>query len=266
MSLSTSSWRIDMPIITPRQIIEAINLMFGQQADDLGGVPHWKQSEVRALLGLLDQLPRDLVTLPFHDSLEFERCRAILATALPKWDMHGAQMASIESKNPVERIRRLLINCPNELPPPEPEFPFVTDNDIRLGIEDRTRAAWIDFNAKEWLGATTSAAVALEAVLLWEIKRFPEPPGGDARNSKRKKRPDDMILAELIDEARALGSISEDAAKQAHLARDARNLIHPGKVARSGASCDKATALTAFAGVYHVTSELGRAFRTRQNR
>jgi hypothetical protein len=232
MLLSTSTWGTDVPIITPRQIVEAINVMFGQQADDLGGVPHWKQSEVRALLGLLDQLPRDLVVLPFHDFLEFERCRAILATALPKWDMNGAQTASIESKNPVERIRRLLMNCPNELPPPEPEFHFVTDNDVRLGIEDRTRAAWIDFNAKEWLGATTSAAVALEAVLLWEVKSFCGSVE-DARNSKRKKNPDDMILAELIDEARALGSISEQAAKQAHLARDARNLIHPGKVARS---------------------------------
>jgi hypothetical protein len=64
------------------------------------------------------------------------------------------------------------MKCQDELPPLEPEFPFVTDMDTRLGIEDRIRAAWIDFNAKEWLGATTSAAVALEAVLLWEVKRL----------------------------------------------------------------------------------------------
>jgi hypothetical protein len=247
-----------MPIITPRQIIEAINLMFGQPMTDLGSVPHFKQSEVRTLLSLLDQLPPDLVNLPFHDFLEFERCRAVLATALPKWDTHGAQEASIDSKNPVERIRRLLAGCPNELPPPEPEFPFVTDDDIRLGIEDRTRAAWIDFNAKEWLGATTSAAVALEAILLWEVKRTRAAASGDGSSAKGGKKPDDMVLGELINETRTLGSISEDAARQARLARDARNLIHPGKVARSGATCDKGTALTALAGVYQVASELGR--------
>ena len=256
-----------MPIITPRQIVEAINSMFGQPTTDLGSVPHWKQSEVRTLLSLylLDQLPPDLVNLPFHDFLEFERCRAVLATALPKWDIHGAQEASIDSKNPVERIRRLLTGCPNELPPPEPEFPFVTDDDIRLGIEDRMRAAWIDFNAKEWLGATTSAAVALEAILLWEVKRMRAATSGDDSSTKRGKEPNDMVLAELISETLAFRSISEDAAKQAHLARDARNLIHPGKVARSGTPCDKATALTTLSGVYQVASELSRAFERKQS-
>jgi hypothetical protein len=251
-----------MPIVTPRQIIEAINSMFGQPTTDLGSVPHTKQSEVRTLLSLLDQLPPDLVNLPFHDFLEFERCRAVLVTALPKWDIHGAQEASIDSKNPVERIRRLLASCPNELPPPEPEFPFVTDDDIRLGIEDRTRAAWIDFNAKEWLGATTSAAVALEAILLWEVRRVRNAARGDDSNTKRRREPNEMVLAELIDETLGSRSISEDTAKQARLARDVRNLIHPGKVARSGTPCDKATALTALAGVYQVASELGRKRRS----
>ena len=63
--------KMTMPIITPRQIVEAINSMFGQPTTDLGSVPHWKQSEVRTLLSLLDQLPPDLVNLPFHDFLEF---------------------------------------------------------------------------------------------------------------------------------------------------------------------------------------------------
>jgi hypothetical protein len=130
----------------------------------------------------------------------------------------------------------LLAECANELPPPEPEFPFISDEDTRLGIEDRTRAAWIDFNAREWLGATTSAA--------------------EDASKKPEKNPDNMVLADLIEEACNQGAISDGAAKQAHLARDARNLIHPGKVARSGTACDKATALAAFAGLYRVASEL----------
>jgi hypothetical protein len=140
----------------------------------------------------------------------------------------------------------LLAECSNELPPPEREFPFITEEDIRLGIEDRARAAWIDFSAREWLGATTSAAVALEAVLLWEVKRLRS--SALVRN-KAEKRPDDLVLAELIKEVSDKGSISDGAAKQAHLALDARNLVHPGKVARSGTACDKATALAAFAGL-----------------
>jgi hypothetical protein len=105
------------------------------------------------------------------------------------------------------------------------------------------------------LGATTSAAVALEAVLLWEIKRLRRS-GLEEVRKKAEKSPDEMVLAELIDEAMDKRSISGGAAKQAHLARDARNLVHPGKVARSGIACDKATALSAFAGLYRIASEL----------
>lgn len=129
------------------------------------------------------------------------------------------------------------------------------DEDIRLGIEDRTRAAWVDFSAREWLGATTSAAVALEAVLLWEIKRLRRS-GLEEVRKKVEKSPDEMVLAKLIDEALDKRSISDGAAKQAHLARDARNLVHPGKVARSGTACDKGTALSAFAELCRIASEL----------
>ncbi len=249
-----------MPDVTPRQIIEAINIMFGP-LNELEPIRHHKQSEVRTLLVLLDQLPNALITLPFHKYLEFERARAALATVLPRWNFGETTLGpGVGGRNPVAVLARLLAECANELPSPEPEFPFITDEDTRLGIEDRTRAAWVDFNAREWLGATTSAAVALESVLLWEIKRL--------RNSaieggpkKVEKSPNDMILADLIDEAYKKAAISDGAARQAHLARDARNLIHPGKVARSGTACDKATALAAFAGLYRIASELTFAMR-----
>jgi hypothetical protein len=252
-----------MPTIIPRQIIEAINIMFGPLSE-LVQVPDSKQSEVRTLLGLLDQLQPDFITLPFHEFLEFERCRAALASTLPRWNRGGSEVAlGVGGKNPVELIRRLLARCTDELPPPEPEFPFVTDDDVRLGVEDRVRAAWLDFNAREWLGATTSAAVALESVLLWEVKRLDKAVGEAAHIGKRKKDPDEMRLTELINEARASESITEETAKQADLARDARNLVHPGKVARSGTSCSKATALAAFAGLYRIAEELNRAHATR---
>jgi hypothetical protein len=59
-----------MPDVTPRQIIEAINIMFGQPLNELELPRHHKQAEVRALLGLLDQLPNALITLPFYKYLE----------------------------------------------------------------------------------------------------------------------------------------------------------------------------------------------------
>ena len=57
-----------MPNVTPRQIIEAINIMFGP-LNELELPRHYKQAEVRALLGLLDQLPNELITLPLTNIL-----------------------------------------------------------------------------------------------------------------------------------------------------------------------------------------------------
>jgi hypothetical protein len=64
-----------------------------------------------------------------------------------------------------------------------------------------------------------------------------------------------MTLSDLIEDAAARKLISPDSRSQAHLARDARNLVHPGKAARSGTSFSKATALIALAAVYRVVGD-----------
>ena len=155
----------------------------------------------------------------------------------------------VGGKDAVERIRRLMKRCHDELPPTEPELPFILDADIRLGIEDRIHAAWTDFSACEWMGATTFGGAALEALLLWALKRV--------KLREMPKRPlDEMALAELIRLAVKNQVIDEASERQASLARDARNLIHPGKALRSGEACNKTTALTALTAVYRVIDEL----------
>jgi hypothetical protein len=198
-----------MPSTTPRQVSEAIDNLFGPTMTDLDTErPNYmKQVEVRALLALLDDLPRDLVTLSNTDRLEFERCRAALATALAFWGQaNNVAVPAVAAKNPVERIRRLLLTCPNELPRPHPELPFITNNDFRLNTEAKVQAAWTDFKASEWLGATVFAGSALEAILLWEVKRA---------HAVSPKTADKLHLADLIKKAVAVGSISQSAAKLA---------------------------------------------------
>ncbi len=251
---------ITMPKMTPSQVVAAIENMFGNADSDLDHTApnQTKQVEVRALLTLLDDLPNDLVTLSSVDNLEFVHCRAALATALPIWSRHEGGTVSVRGKNPVERIRRLLKACLDE-PHLKPELTFITDEDIRLGIEAKLHTAWVNFKAEEWLGATAFAAIALEAMLLWEVKRaHGSAQGGEAKGAARKKPVDEWGLDALITEASKLGSIAKPAADLAHLARDGRNLIHPGKVASRGTPCSRATALTAFAAAYQIAEELGR--------
>ncbi len=248
-----------MPTTTPRQIAEAISNLFGPKATDLDSERpnHMKQVEVRVLQALLDDLPNDLITLSDIDRPEFEQCRASLATVLAFWSQaNNVAVPAVAAKNPVERIRRLLFMCANELPRLNPQFRFITDDDYRLNAEAKIQAAWADFKANEWLGATVFAGCALEAILLWEVKRAYTAVQGTANK---------LHLVELIKKAAAAGLITPSAAKLAEVAKDGRDLLHPGRVARLRTECTKATSLTPLAAVEQVAEELGTAFAVSRN-
>jgi hypothetical protein len=108
-------------------------------------------------------------------------------------------------------------------------------------------AAWANFNSRTWLGATTFAGAAMEAVLLWALQR-----------SAPEKTVTKSRLVDLINAAATAHLISGETATIAHAARDARNLIHPGKVAETGVSCSKASSLSALAGLYRVIEDLAK--------
>ena len=129
------------------------------------------------------------------------------------------------ARDPVERIRRLLLQCRDKPPEPASELPFIKDGDLQRGIQDQIAAAWTDYQAHEWMGATVFAGAALEAILLWAVKTH-----GRVAAAKA----DRMWLSELIQAAVEATLISSSTESQASLAQDARNLVHPGRVARKG--------------------------------
>jgi hypothetical protein len=241
-----------MPKVLPSQIVTAIDGMFGPSRSEVDGhaITYVYRAEVHTLLDLLDEVPSELVDLSAPDYLEFSRCRAVLSTSLALWNAGDTRPArDVDGKDAVERIRRLMKQCHDEIPPPEPELPFISDDDIRLGIEDRIRAAWTDFSAREWMGATVFAGAALEALLFWALKQ--------ASLTNAPKRPlDQLHLADLIGLAVSNGIIDTGTEQQAGLAKDARNLVHPGRALRSGDVCNKATALAALAAVYRLMEQL----------
>jgi len=204
---------------------------------------------VRTLLSLLDQVPGELITAPFAEYTEYLQCRSALISALSTWDVGDQQrrVQSVGGKDPVERIRRILAGCPDEIPPLCPELTFIPDASARTSVQQDIRAAWIDYGAGEWKGATVFAATAVKALLFWQLKGRPD--------LQQPERLDKLHLPECIAEAQRLPIITKATADQALLATDARNLIHAGKVARTGLTCTKATALKALAALEAVMSE-----------
>jgi hypothetical protein len=65
---------------------------------------------------------------------------------------------------------------------------------------------------------------------------------------------------DLIKVAGELKLIGDQTAKQADLARDYRNLIHPAVAVRRKMVADRPTAFGAFAGMDLVAADLGRRF------
>jgi hypothetical protein len=86
-------------------------------------------------------------------------------------------------------------------------------------------------------------------LLLWALRKKI----GSASTAKPLER---QTLRELISEAAKFNLITSESKQQADLARDARNLIHPGKATRSSTASSKATALMALAAVYRVADDL----------
>ncbi len=99
------------------------------------------------------------------------------------------------------------------------------------------------------MGATVFAGAALEALLLWALKQ-------KSLTNAPKRSLDEFHLADLISLASSNGVIDSGTKQQVGLAKDARNLVHPGRALRSGEACNKATALAALAAVYRLAEHL----------
>jgi len=67
---------------------------------------------------------------------------------------------------------------------------------------------------------------------------------------------EDWFLTQYMALAGELKLITAETATQCRLAKDFRNLIHPGRAQRLAQVCNRGTALSAVAAVEHVVSDL----------
>lgn len=126
----------------------------------------------------------------------------------------------------------------------------------------------------EWKAVTVLGGSLLEALLLWSIQkhcgeeltsaleRLPREIG----KPRDANRPETWSLVHYIEVARSLREIDEPAADAARLARDFRNLIHPGREQRPRTKCGRATAMSPRAPsiasiVYWVHQHLAEGWR-----
>jgi hypothetical protein len=178
--------------------------------------------------------------------------------AIDRWASLGGDKSprTYKSTSPVFLVREALSKCPDQNPSAQiTELNFITDRDladsIRLDIHSATEA----LHRNDFKGATVLSGSAIEALLLWKIRDvgISSPIPGMRRNVK--PAPEDWFLEDYITAAELRGLIKSDTAKQARLAQNFRNLIHPGRTLRLAQACNRGTAHGALSAVHLIISD-----------
>lgn len=232
---------------------------------------------VMALLNTCRQLPEELLPTG-ADRFAYDAAINAIQIAVKQWEQ-GDRNAALgvmpvigkgHQRHPITIVRSVLARCPDDpVAAAVSDLPFIKDPDVRTELGQDIEEAKRSLANGEWKSATVVAASVVEALLLWAIDQRS---AGDRRKaiqdaiSKKKLsgKPDasldKWVLADFIPIAAELGLIEEDTEKQADLARDFRNYIHPGRVRRKGKRCDEATAHGARSAVLLVIRDLKRKF------
>jgi hypothetical protein len=229
-----------------------------------------------ALVKLVDAVPQDLIVLEpaqyaaliasvacikaMGDVFQSSRAPSTLALRLRGYD-----------ENPVFLVRKAMAACPDEAPSRATTgLVFIADQPLRESIRLDMSAAHQSLSQGEWKGATVLAGSAVEALLLWALQERDKNKPGEISAAVRvllgktlNRDPGSDLegqgwhLHEYVEVASHLQIIKPDTATLVRLAKDFRNLIHPGRAARLGQKCDRGTALGALAAVEAVSRDLG---------
>ena len=162
--------------------------------------------------------------------------------------------------SPVTLIREALSKCPDEFPSHSTsELTFIEDSELKQRLRLDIGSVESAFSNGEWKATTVLAGSVVEALLLWALQQ--QPPTNvlaapTAAKFKLSPSLETWYLPQYVEVANELRLIAADTATLCRLAKDFRNLIHPGRAQRLGQACNRGTALSAVAAMEHVVNDL----------
>lgn len=246
-----------MARVVPSQIVAFINQNLAELQAGRLSVNHTSVAGLTGIAHLIDELPTELLTISGEDYNDLVRAVETIKNSVAFWQHNASReigIVNIGGKNILQILRQVLAKCPDQSPSPATvELAFITDDVLRDSIRLDIGTATSALHNGEWKAATVLAGAAAEALLLWAVTNAP-----GLRNlaQKPKGSPEDWGLADYISVALSLELIKNNTEKLANLAKNFRNLIHPGRAQRFREVCDRATALTALAAVECIVRDL----------
>ncbi|MBI2159628.1 MAG: hypothetical protein HYU25_04420 [Candidatus Rokubacteria bacterium] len=134
---------------------------------------------------------------------------------------------------------------------------FVDDDEYRRRLREDIAGAESSFEDGQFKASTVLAGSVVEALVLFQIQRRPNR-DVDAAIGELKlvaKALEERALGDLLRIARSLRLFSDEALRAAELAKDFRNLIHPGREQRKALTCTRGTARGALAAMDLLINE-----------
>jgi hypothetical protein len=213
---------------------------------------------LRAIIDLTEDLPIELLTISGDDYVTYVFGLESMQEAIDRWNARGGDESprAYKKASPVYLVRQALSKCLDQNPPARTtELAFIPDRDlaesIRLDIHSATEA----LHRNDFKGATVLSGSAMEALLLWKIRSIGISSPTPNMRKNAKPSPEDWSLEDYITVAETKTLIKPDTAKQARLAQNFRNLIHPGRTVRLSQTCNRGTAYGALSAVHLIASD-----------
>jgi hypothetical protein len=269
-----------MPRVVPRQVVELIDNLFPAAKAETEkrplnlGSDHAMQ--LTAILALTQEIPSQLLVLDSVQYAEYIASISAIKYNVQKWQTQPRPfpalpmlISGMRRCSPVALIRQALEKCPNEFPASgSAQLRFISDDELRERLRLDIGAVETTFANLEWKAATVLAGSVIEALLLWVLK---EHFSNEVKSAVHRlvtkgvfgKPKDDLKYWDLHhygEVAADLKVVEEDTVQLVRLARNYRNLIHPGKAERLGQACNRATAMTAISALDRVTEDLTKKF------
>lgn len=265
-----------MPRVVPSILVRIIDLQFPSASEE---TPTQNQSvplhpnvcaAVAGILELLSSVPPELLapdqdvyaTILFISAILQHQIKDIRPEGRPK--LQG--LRQFNNFNAMSVLRQALAKCHDAAPPSDrDDLLFIRDEAFRQSLLIDIAAVHSTRVNGEWKASTVLAGSVIEALCMWALQQQ-QPEVVEEKRDRLitsaqipKGTARDMLLwhiKELVAVASELEIISPATVIACGLAREFRNLIHPGRRDRLGQECNLATALTAAGAMTHVIVDL----------
>jgi len=239
-----------MPRVVPSQIVAFIDQAFPWAAAQNVGVGtnlvRQNSGLLAGLLDLLEKVPDELISLNGASYSSLVASSAAVKNRLDLWQAQTEPPAlelvfvsDLPQLSPVRLIRDAMSLCPDQNPAPATtQLNFITDAALSANLRNDIGAVDRALSDGEWKGATVLAGSTIEAILLWDLqnRRIANVPAAVTTlvaNHTFTAAPsanlEDWSLHHYTEVAAQLGIITAETAIEVRLAKNFRNLIHPGR-------------------------------------